>query len=110
MAIGAMRRRMLFETEGETPDGGGGYTSGWSAITTVWGSFKAERGTEKVQAGRLADPVAGVVKVRSSTTTRTIDAEDRVTFGGDVYQIRSIINPDQRNRWLEMVVERGVAT
>lgn len=109
MPAGSLRKRLTFETEGETPDGGGGYVAGWSTIATVWGSFRPERGRERLEAGRLEGAVAGVVRVRSSATTRTITEKDRVTFGGDSYQIRSLTNPDQRNKFLEFLVEKGVA-
>jgi SPP1 family predicted phage head-tail adaptor len=110
MAIGNMRKRFTFQRESRTPNNSGGYAHTWSTVATVWGSFRPERGSERLDRGRLADPVRGTVRVRSSSTTRTITAEDRVTFDSTSYQIRSIINPDQRNRFLEMVVERNVAT
>lgn len=109
MRTGAMRKRMTFQRESETADGGGGYALSWTNVATVWGSFRPQLGKEVVQAGRLADPVMGVIEVRSSSTTRGITAEDRVMFDSTNYQIRSITNPDQRNHKLQMIVERAVA-
>lgn len=110
MAAGKLRKRLTFERIGEVPDGGGGSVVGWSTLTTVWGSFMPERGRERLEAGRLESAVAGVVRVRSSVTARTITESDRVQINSVAYQIRSITNPDQRNKFLEMTIERGVAT
>ena len=36
--IGKLRHRVTLQSEGETPDGGGGYALAWSAVATVWAS------------------------------------------------------------------------
>lgn len=111
MAAGPMRRRITFQEESQTPDGGGGYELAWSDIVTVWGSFQPERGRERIEAGRLAETLGGVIKIRSSAASRAITPGNRAVMSGVSYNIRSISNPDQRNKFLEMTVERGgVAT
>lgn len=107
MAAGSMRKRITFRVETEVSDGGGGYELGWSDLATVWGSFKPERGNERVQAGRIAETLAGVMRVRSSATTRQVTASHIAVMDGEGYNIKSVSNPDQRNRFIEMTVERG---
>lgn len=111
MAAGRLNQRITFRSEVQASDGAGGYGLTWTDLTTVWGSFKPQRGSEKVEAGRLAENLAGVMRIRSSATTRQIAAGYIAVMDGDTYNIRSVSNPDQRNRFLEMTVERGgVAT
>lgn len=111
MGAGQLRHRVTFQIENRTDDGGGGASIEWSTAATVWGSFAPERGNEKLEAGRLEASVAGLLKVRSSTETRAIEAgTHRVLIADQPYQIRSITNPDRRDRFLEMTVERGVGT
>ena len=107
---GALNKRVTFQVESVTDDGGGGGALSWTDVVTVWGGFQPERGRERLQAGRLESAVAGVLRVRSSSATRALTAAHRVLIDGLAYQIRSITNPDQRNAYLEMTVERGVAT
>lgn len=107
MAAGSMRKRITFQLETEVPDGGGGYELGWSELATVWGSFKPERGNERVQAGRIAETLAGVMRVRSSATTRLVTTSHIAVMDGEGYNIRSITNPDQRDKYIELAVERG---
>ncbi|MEM6381088.1 MAG: phage head closure protein [Pseudomonadota bacterium] len=107
MAAGPMRKRITFQQEVKAPDGAGGHDLSWIDLTTVWGSFKPERGTERVEAGRLEDSLRGVIKVRSSSITRQVTAGFRAMIDGQPYNLGPPSNPDQRNRYLEFVAERG---
>ncbi|RMF11097.1 MAG: head-tail adaptor protein [Alphaproteobacteria bacterium] len=110
MRSGSLRDRVVFEAESLTPDGGGGNMRAWVAAVTTRGQFIPERGRERLETGRLEAALGGVLRVRSSAATRAITPEHRVTINGDVFQIRSVSNPDRRNKMIEMSVERGVAT
>lgn len=110
MPAGQLRDQVTFQRATRTADGAGGATLVWQNVRTVWGGFRPQRGRETLEAGRLESAVAGVLTVRSSPDTRDITAADRVQIDGASYQIRTITNPDRRNKMLEMVVERGVAT
>lgn len=107
---GQMNRRVTFQQEVAVADAGGGREHAWSGGFTVWGQFMPESGRERLEAGRLEAALAGVLRVRSSIQARTITASHRVLIDGAAHQIRSIANPDQRRRFIEFVVERGVAT
>lgn len=109
MGAGQLRDRVTFQKEIRTPDGGGGSTKSWGDDLTVWGQFNPERGRERLAAGRLESALGGVLKIRSSIAARALTTSHRVTIDGDRFQIRSIANPDRRNRFLEMVVEKNVA-
>lgn len=110
MTAGPLRKRVVFERQTVTSDGGGGGSVTWSTLLTAWGGFAPQRGRERINNGRLAESVAGVLTVRSSSDSRGVTSADRVKIDGVPYQIHSITNPDQRNQYLEMTVERGAAT
>lgn len=110
---GQLRDRVRFERSGDIPDGGGGTVEGWESIeglANVRGAFMPERSRERLEAGRLESAVAGTLKVRSSNASREVTAADRAIINGQPYAIRSVTNPDRHNKYLEMSVERGVAT
>lgn len=107
---GRLNRRVTFQAEVQTPDGGGGYVLAWSSFLTVWGGFQPERGREALAAGRLQSAASGVLTVRVSSDTETITTDHRVLIDGEPYQVRSIGQPDQSRKFYEMVVEKGVAT
>lgn len=111
MPAGRLRKRVRFEAEVRTPDGAGGYSVDWALALEVWGGLQVERGREKIDAGRLADAVAGVLTIRSSTEARDLlSGANRVMIDGEAWNVRSVTNPDQKNKYLELVVEKGVAT
>lgn len=109
MSAGQRNKRVTFQRKDKVPDGGGGFAPGWAKLITVSARFKPERGRERVETGRVSAELTGVLTVRSSKNTRQITTADRVLIRGVPYQIRSIDNPDQRDRDLEMTVERGAA-
>lgn len=109
MGAGELRSRVTFERPDRTDDGGGGGSIHWTATLTTRGHLAPERGHEVVAAGRLESSNAAVLTVRSSRAARLIDASYRVTVDSVPYNIRAITNPDQRNRFLEILLELGVA-
>lgn len=107
---GLMRDRVRLERETEQPDGGGGYVLGWFLVATVWGQLVPERGRERVEGGRMEASVGAVLRVRYSSDLVDLTAGWRAVIDGVAYNIRSVTQPDRRNRIIEMTVERGVAT
>lgn len=105
MKISTLNKRATFQRFTSVSDGAGGTTKTWTDFAEVWAQFSPERAREKIQQGRIADNQAGALRVRSSTATRQIDATYRVTLDGVTYNIRSVINPDQRNDMLEFAIE-----
>jgi SPP1 family predicted phage head-tail adaptor len=108
MPAGRLRKRIIFESETRVDDVGGGYVLGWEHKLTVWGEFRPERGRERLDAGRLAEALGGIVTVRASDAASAITEGDRAIIDDEPYQIRSAVT-DQRNRLVEMTVEKGVA-
>ena len=109
MSAGQRNKRVTFQRKIKAPDGGGGIGPGWTDLMKVSARFRPERGRERVESGRVSAELTGVLTLRSSAKTRAITEADRVVIKGVPYQIRSIDNPDQRDRDLEMTVERGAA-
>lgn len=105
MRAGTLNKRVVFQRFASIPDGAGGAIRTWTDFTTVWAQFSPERARERIQQGRLASAQAGVLRIRSSSITRQIDDTFRVVLDGVVMNIRSAINPDQRNDMIEFSVE-----
>lgn len=105
MRAGSLNKRATFQRFTSVSDGAGGTTKTWADFTTVWAQFSPERAREKIQQGRIASAEAGVIRVRSSSTTRQINDTFRVVLDGVTYNVRSNLNPDQRNDMLEFAVE-----
>lgn len=110
MHVGDRNKRVYFQRSLRTSDGGGGWAVQWQPVTVAWGQLRLERGRERLAAGRLESAVAGILTVPYSEEAAAVDADYRAVIDGVPYQIRSVTNPDQRRKFLEMIVEEGVAT
>lgn len=105
--IGAMRARLQLQDRTRTPDGAGGYAETWHPVATIWAELKEMRGGESVIAASVtetADAIA-VIRFRPNMT-----AGMRALHGSVIYNIRGVRDPDGRREWLELSLERGVAT
>lgn len=109
---GDLRERVAFEFRPMSDDGFGNEEAGaWSVACTVAARIKPARGAESIQAARLAGRQPVVITVRSSTQTRAVNQSWRVrdVRKGTIYNIRSIVNPDEHRAFLDMECEAGVA-
>ncbi|MTH96647.1 phage head closure protein [Roseibium sp. RKSG952] len=104
---GSYRDRVTFQESQSVSDGAGGQTTAWVDLVTVWGNYRAERGTEAMKAGAVLAASRGTLKVRYSSQVAGINATYRAVIRGEVHDIQSVINPDRRWRELEMVLVRG---
>ena len=109
MSVGLARDFVTFEAFTEASDGIGGTTRTWVAVEPlrISANVKTQRGKETIENGAIQNPQAIVLKVRSSSVTRTITEAHRALINGQYYNIRSIENPDRRSRFIEMVLEKG---
>jgi len=110
MRAGLMRRRVEFDAETLTPDGQGGNVRTWKPICTVWGQYTQISGNERIRQGRLQSEDMANLRVRYSDLVYSqVKTASRALVGGEVHNIRSITQPDQKRRMFDIVLERGVA-
>lgn len=106
MRSGRLRTRIRFERPVQKTDDLGNAYDGWEALFERWGDLLLQRGREALEAGRLESSNLGTLQIRWSAEAAALDESHRAVIDGRHWQIRSIIDPDQRRRTLEMVVER----
>jgi len=105
-----LRHRVVLEAEAPTPDGGGGQGDPWAAATAV-ANLRAcitpLSGHERLHAQQLEAGVTHRILLRYRPG---VTAKQRLRFGDRVFNIRAVIDVEERNRWLEILAEEGVAT
>jgi SPP1 family predicted phage head-tail adaptor len=112
VSAGQLRERIAFEYRDTIDDGYGNQVSGpWREGCQVAARIKPLRGSESVQAARLAgrQPVTITVRVCHDTLSVTTDWRARDVRTERLYNIRSIVNSDEMRRYLDMECEAGVA-
>lgn len=103
---GKLRNSITIERETDTPNDSGGQDIIWSQYKKVKAFIKPVSGTERVRGMKLESPLSHSIFIRY---TADILPDDRVKFGSRYMQIRAVINIEERNRWLELSCEEGVA-
>ena len=101
------RQEVIIQSLIETPDDQGGFTDAWSTFATVQAEVEYMDGSEAIESGRLG--VNQLVKLLFRYQSG-IDERMRVVFNGDNLPIRSFINVDGRSEWINLIIERDVAS
>lgn len=104
MRIGELRKLVTIQGESSTPDDAGGYVLSWTNLATAWAEITALNGREVYTAQHLEGRVTHRVTMRYRAGVTT---DMRLTCGSRVFNIRAVMNSDERNRWLELLVEEG---
>lgn len=113
MLAGNMRRKVGFYKRFGADDGYGNIEAAYPTTPefVAWAQVRPRLGGEKVLADRLAGVNAVNMTIRYSPAAAQITpawrAQDEQS--GDVYNIRSIIDPDGDRHYLELLCELGVA-
>jgi SPP1 family predicted phage head-tail adaptor len=105
--IGMLRHLVQLQEKAKTPDGGGGNAVTWNTYASVWGRMEPKSGTEPLEAGRLQAQITHELTIRHHPTVST---EHRVLFQNRAMQIRSILDMEERGRWMVLSLEEGVAS
>ena len=114
---GMLRSRIVIERKVQTPDGMGGFTETWEeqpagGVYAFWEAvidafaFLAEK---KVASSLTTMPrFKAVIRFRGDSEGAPFySAGDRVTYRGRFYGIESVVDPDDRQEWLEFALVEG---
>jgi SPP1 family predicted phage head-tail adaptor len=116
MRVAELRHRLTFQARPiQTGDEYGTYEGDFEDEFTVWAAVKPKLGGEDVLAGRLKGRNLVNITIRYSDQASLITTDwravqrigDRIT---KLYNLRSIIDPDGKRMWIELLAEDGALT
>ena len=108
--IGKLRQRITIEAGNPGSDGFGGQTDPWASpvvIDRVWARIEPLRGFEQLRGMQLEGRVTHRITIRHRDD---VSPANRIRFGARLFSIRTVIDIEERSRWLELLCEEGVAT
>lgn len=105
MRIGSLRKRLTLQSAGLLPDGSG---TVWTTLVTVWGEMIPVSGNAAVVAGVSDRRITHTIRLRWPPDV-TVETGMRLLLGPRAFTIRSVVNREEANRWLEVMVEEGGA-
>lgn len=102
-----LKRKVSIQEKQTTTDQFGGESVAWVEVDTPWCMLKPLNGRERVYADRLNATGDTILTMRYKSPLG-FDESAKVVYRGTEYQIRSIINLEEADRWLQLVLEKGV--
>lgn len=101
-----LSRKIVIQRLTLTPDSVGGFSESWVTLSSPFARCKPMTGREVLRADRLNSPqmYEFIIRWRSGLLMT-----DRIQFRGELYNIRSIVNIDEADMWLQIMGEKGVA-
>lgn len=109
---GDLRFRVRFDKQVERDDPGGGTLTEWVPQFTRWADIRPLKGSETVQAQRLAGIQPALILVRFDSETRTIDPSWRAVEqnnGQNVafYALKTASDMERERQFITMTAEIG---
>lgn len=97
---GRLRHLVTVQSQSTTQDGAGQRLQTWTTVTTAWADIKPVSGRDfYAQSGEHAD-ITHEIEMRYGTT---VSPGNRAVLGSRTFDIRSVLNVDERNRYLTLM-------
>lgn len=105
MNPGRLRDLVTIQNRAAGVDGYGQPNGAWQNVTTCWARVDELDGRELVNAREVVGEVSARVTMRGFPNWRTrIKQTSRIVFGERTFEVLSVINPDGRNDYLQLLV------
>jgi SPP1 family predicted phage head-tail adaptor len=100
---GRLRHLVQFQRATETSNTLGEPVQTWATISTDWCAVEPLRGNEKFEALQVQTDIDTRIITRWHKKIATLTTKDRVLYGAIVYDIKEVLNIDQRNKELHIM-------
>jgi SPP1 family predicted phage head-tail adaptor len=99
-------KRITLQYQTRVPDGGGGFTTTWVDAATIWAAIWPVSANDVTQANATVMVVSHRIRIRYRSVLKT---SFRIKFGTRFFSIVSIINPNERNEYLDLLCKEAAA-
>lgn len=101
---GDLNKRIVLQYKTRVADGMGAWTETWNDAATIWAAIWPTSAAELVAANATSMVVSHRIRIRYRST---IKSSWRVRFGNRYFAIVSIINPSEKNEYLDLMVKEA---
>jgi SPP1 family predicted phage head-tail adaptor len=109
-SAGQLQSKITIQRKTRASDGMGGVTESWAVEATPWAMWRALSGSELWAAMRINPmvKVKAVIRFKGDAYGAPYYTPgDRVTYRNREYAIIAVLDPDDRQEWLEMMLAEG---
>lgn len=105
MQIGALNKRITLQYATKVSDAMGSFTETWTDAATIWAAIWPTTGTELVESLQTGMVTSHRIRIRYRSVLRP---SWRIKFGYRYFNIVSIVNPSEKNEWLDIMAKEAV--
>lgn len=105
MQIGHLNKRIILQCPTRTSDGMGSFTTVWAEDSKVWAAIWPTSAKEQIQSMKETLTVSHRIRIRYKSS---VLSSWRVKFGSRYFNIVSLVNPEERNEWLDIMCKEAV--
>lgn len=99
------RHRVTIQQKGKVQDEYGQEREDWMDVATVWAAVEPLRGREYFEAHQVQAEVTTRIRIRYRPGVRP---DMRVVYNGRIFNIQSVIDPEERHRELQLMCREVV--
>ncbi len=103
-SIGRLRYKVELQSATNSSDGAGGYTSSFNTIASLFADIRPSSGDESYRQGKVQDKTTHKIYIRHRNDVKT---NYRISYDQRIFNIKSILNIDERNRFIELTCTEG---
>ena len=107
MRAGRLRHRVTMQDRVDTADGKGGNVITWTDNRVVWAAIEPKKGNQFYDSQTETAEIEGKITIRYFSG---FDPTMRVnwTSRSRIFEIEAVVNPDERNKMLELMYREVV--
>ena len=102
--ISDLNKQVILQHETKVSDLMGGFTSTWTDGDTIWAAIWPISASEMIQSMQSELVVTHRIRIRYRKAFR---ATYRIKFGNRYVNIVSVLNPSERNEWLDLLCKES---
>lgn len=103
-SIGRLRYKVALQSPTETSDDAGGCTVAWTTKANLYADIRPLNGNETYRQGKVQETVSHKIFIRHRAD---INTSYRINYDSRNFNIKNILNVDERDRFLELTVNEG---
>lgn len=104
MMIGSLNKRITLQYEVKTSDNMGGFDVVWTDNSKVWAAIWPTSAREQVQSMKETMTISHQIRIRYKSS---VLASWRVKLRSRYFNIVSIVNPEERGEWLDLMCKES---
>lgn len=104
MRAGDLNKRIEIQAPTRAGDGMGGFAETYSTICTVWAALWPTSASEMVKSMQQTMEISHRIRIRYRSALRS---SWRIKFENRYFNVVSIINPNERNEWLDLMCKEA---